>query len=156
MVFNELMSDNSKIFIINGPNLNLLGKREPEHYGNKTLNDIKENCMKYVAKKNIELIFEQSNDESVIIEMIQDASDSDGIIINAGAYTHTSIAIHDALKSSNSPAIEVHLSNIHKREEFRHKSYISGVVDGIIIGLGDQGYILAIDAVTKIMNERVS
>ena len=156
MVFNEFMSDNSKIFIINGPNLNLLGKREPEHYGNKTLNDIKENCMKYVAKKNIELIFEQSNDESVIIEMIQDASDSDGIIINAGAYTHTSIAIHDALKSSNSPAIEVHLSNIHKREEFRHKSYISGVVDGIIIGLGDQGYILAIDAVTKIMNERVS
>ena len=156
MVFNGLMSDNSKIFIINGPNLNLLGKREPEHYGNKTLNDIKENCMKYVAKKNIELIFEQSNDESVIIEMIQDASDSDGIIINAGAYTHTSIAIHDALKSSNSPAIEVHLSNIHKREEFRHKSYISGVVDGIIIGLGDQGYILAIDAVTKIMNERVS
>jgi len=156
MVFNVLMSDNSKIFIINGPNLNLLGKREPEHYGNKTLNDIKENCMKYVAKKNIELIFEQSNDESVIIEMIQDASDSDGIIINAGAYTHTSIAIHDALKSSNSPAIEVHLSNIHKREEFRHKSYISGVVDGIIIGLGDQGYILAIDAVTKIMNERVS
>ncbi|MEC7269923.1 MAG: type II 3-dehydroquinate dehydratase [Pseudomonadota bacterium] len=150
------MSDNSKIFIINGPNLNLLGKREPEHYGNKTLNDIKENCMKYVAKKNIELIFEQSNDESVIIEMIQAASDSDGIIINAGAYTHTSIAIHDALKSSNSPAIEVHLSNIHKREEFRHKSYISGVVDGIIIGLGDQGYILAIDAVTKIMNERVS
>ena len=150
------MSDNSKIFIINGPNLNLLGKREPEHYGNKTLNDIKENCMKYVAKKNIELIFEQSNDESVIIEMIQDASDSDGIIINAGAYTHTSIAIHDALKSSNSPAIEVHLSNIHKREEFRHKSYISGVVDGIIIGLGDQGYILAIDAVTKIMNKRVS
>ena len=156
MVFNDLMSDNSKIFIINGPNLNLLGKREPEHYGNKTLNDIKDNCIKYVAKKNIELIFEQSNDESIIIEMIQAASDSDGIIINAGAYTHTSIAIHDALKSSNSPAIEVHLSNIHKREEFRHKSYISGVVDGIIIGLGDQGYLLAIDAVTKIMNERVS
>jgi 3-dehydroquinate dehydratase-2 len=156
MVFNEAMSHNSKIVIINGPNLNLLGKREPEHYGNKTLNDIKEDCIKYVAKKNIELIFEQSNDESIIIEMIQAASDSDGIIINAGAYTHTSIAIHDALKSSNSPAIEVHLSNIHKREEFRHKSYISGVVDGIIIGLGDQGYILAIDALTKIMNERVS
>ena len=150
------MSQNSKIIIINGPNLNLLGKREPEYYGNKTLNDIKENCMRYVTQKNIELIFEQSNDESVIIEMIQAASDSDGIIINAGAYTHTSIAIHDALKSSNSPAIEVHLSNIHKREEFRHKSYISGVVDGIIIGLGDQGYILAIDAVTRIMNERSS
>ena len=101
-------------------------------------------------------MFEQSNDESTIIEMIQAASENDGIIINAGAYTHTSIAIHDALKSSKSPAIEVHLSNIHKREEFRHKSYISGVVDGIIIGLGDQGYTLAIDAVTKIMNERNS
>ena len=150
------MADYSKIIIINGPNLNLLGEREPEHYGNTTLNDIKESCLEYIAKKDIKLIFEQSNDESAIIEMIQAASDSDGIIINAGAYTHTSIAIHDALKSSNSPAIEVHLSNIHKREEFRHKSYISGVVDGIIIGLGDQGYILAIDAVTKIMNERVS
>mgnify|MGYP001254218145 FL=1 len=150
------MSDSSKIIIINGPNLNLLGSREPEHYGNKTLHDIKENCIKYAARKNIKLIFEQSNDESTIIEMIHAASNTDGIIINAGAYTHTSIAIHDALKSSNSPAVEVHLSNIHKREEFRHKSYISGVVDGIIIGLGDQGYILAIDAVTKIMNERVS
>ena len=150
------MSDSSKIIIINGPNLNLLGSRETEHYGNKTLHDIKENCIKYAARKNIKLIFEQSNDESTIIEMIHAASNTDGIIINAGAYTHTSIAIHDALKSSNSPAVEVHLSNIHKREEFRHKSYISGVVDGIIIGLGDQGYILAIDAVTKIMNERVS
>ena len=150
------MYSNPKIIIINGPNLNLLGKREPEYYGNRTLNDIKESCIEYTAKKNIELMFEQSNDESTIIEMIQAASENDGIIINAGAYTHTSIAIHDALKSSKSPAIEVHLSNIHKREEFRHKSYISGVVDGIIIGLGDQGYTLAIDAVTKIMNERNS
>ena len=150
------MYSNPKIIIINGPNLNLLGKREPEYYGNKTLNDIKESCIEYAAKKNIELMFEQSNDESTIIEMIQAASENDGIIINAGAYTHTSIAIHDALKSSKSPAIEVHLSNIHKREEFRHKSYISGVVDGIIIGLGDQGYTLAIDAVTKIMDERNS
>ena len=146
------MSDNSKIFIINGPNLNLLGKREPEHYGNKTLNDIKENCINYVAKKNIELIFEQSNDESVIIEMIQAASDSDGIIINAGAYTHTSIAIHDALKSSNSPAIEVHLSNIHKREEFRHKSLISNVVDGIICGLGSNSYKLALKGIINIID----
>ncbi len=145
-----------KIFIINGPNLNLLGTREPEFYGNKTLNEIKDNCIEYTSKKNIELIFKQSNDESSIIEMIQDVAEEEGIIINAGAYTHTSIAIHDALKSSKSPAIEVHLSNIHKREEFRHKSYISGVVDGIIIGLGDQGYILAIDAVMKIMKERVS
>ena len=147
------MSDNSKIFIINGPNLNLLGKREPEHYGNKTLNDIKENCINYVAKKNIELIFEQSNDESVIIEMIQAASDSDGIIINAGAYTHTSIAIHDALKSSNSPAIEVHLSNIHKREEFRQKSLISDIVTGGIFGLGTNGYILAIISMHKLLKK---
>ena len=150
------MTDYSKIIIINGPNLNLLGEREPEHYGNTTLNDIKENCLEHIAKKNIKLIFKQSNDESTIIEMIQSASEDDGIIINAGAYTHTSIAIHDALKSSKSPAIEVHLSNIHKREEFRHKSYLSSVVDGIIIGLGDHGYILAIDAVIKIMKERAS
>ena len=150
------MADYSKIIIINGPNLNLLGEREPEHYGNTTLNDIKENCLEHIGKKNIKLIFEQSNDESTIIEMIQSASEDDGIIINAGAYTHTSIAIHDSLKSSKSPAIEVHLSNIHKREEFRHKSYLSSVVDGIIIGLGDHGYILAIDAVIKIMKERAS
>ena len=148
------MSDNSKIFIINGPNLNLLGKREPEHYGNKTLNDIKENCINYVAKKNIELIFEQSNDESVIIEMIQAASDSDGIIINAGAYTHTSIAIHDALKSSNSPAIEVHLSNIHKREEFRHKSLISKVAKGVICGFGAESYIMALKAMKKFLEKK--
>ena len=147
------MSHNSKIFIINGPNLNLLGKREPEHYGNKTLNDIKENCINYVAKKNIELIFEQSNDESVIIEMIQAASDSDGIIINAGAYTHTSIAIHDALKSSNSPAIEVHLSNIHKREEFRHKSLISKVAKGVICGFGAEGYIMSINAMKNFLQK---
>ena len=147
------MSDNSKIFIINGPNLNLLGKREPEHYGNKTLNDIKENCINYVAKKNIELIFEQSNDESVIIEMIQAASDSDGIIINAGAYTHTSIAIHDALKSSNSPAIEVHLSNIHKREEFRHKSLISKVARSVICGFGTDGYTMSLDAMKKFLEK---
>ena len=150
------MADYSKIIIINGPNLNLLGEREPEHYGNTTLNDIKESCLEYIAKKNIKLIFEQSNDESTIIEMIQSTSEDDGIIINAGAYTHTSIAIHDALKSSKSAAIEVHLSNIHKREEFRHKSYLSSVVNGIIIGLGDHGYILAIDAVIKIMKERAS
>ena len=98
--------------------------------------------------------FHQSNDESDIINWIQSAADKHGLIINAGAYTHTSIAIHDALKSSNSPAIEVHISNIHKREEFRHKSYLSSVVDGIIVGFGDYGYELAIHALIKIIKSR--
>ena len=99
-------------------------------------------------------IRDRSNDESDIINWIQSAADKHGLIINAGAYTHTSIAIHDALKSSNSPAIEVHISNIHKREEFRHKSYLSPVVDGIIVGFGDYGYELAIHALIKIIKSR--
>lgn len=148
------MKKHCKIIIINGPNLNLLGTREPNIYGSKTLNDIEENCIGVSDSLGVDLEFHQSNDEGVIINLIQSASDKDGIIINAGAYTHTSIAIHDALKSSNSPAIEVHISNIHKREEFRHKSYLSSVVDGIIVGLGDYGYELAIHALIKIIKSR--
>ena len=148
------MRKDEKIIIINGPNLNLLGTREPEFYGSKTLNDIKENCIGVSESLGVDIEFHQPNDESVIINWIQSASDKHGIIINAGAYTHTSIAIHDALKSSNSPAIEVHISNIHKREEFRHKSYLSSVVDGIIVGLGDYGYELAIHALIKIIKSR--
>ena len=109
------MADYSKIIIINGPNLNLLGEREPEHYGNTTLNGIKENCLEHIAKKNIKLIFEQSNDESAIIEMIQSVSEDDGIIINAGAYTHTSIAIHDALKSSKSLSSATAIASVEPR-----------------------------------------
>jgi 3-dehydroquinate dehydratase-2 len=148
------MEFNNKIIIINGPNLNMLGKREPEFYGNKTLNDIRENCIHVGKSLGLHIDFEQSNDESDIINWIQSASDADGLIINAGSYTHTSIAIHDALKSSTSPAIEVHISNIHKREEFRHKSYLSSVVDGIIVGLGDYGYELAIHALYRIIKSR--
>ena len=133
------MNKDDKIIIINGPNLNLLGTREPEVYGIKTLDGIKADCNVIAESQGVNLEFHQSNDESDIINWIQSAADKHGLIINAGAYTHTSIAIHDALKSSNSPAIEVHISNIHKREEFRHKSYLSSVVDGIIVGFGDYG-----------------
>jgi 3-dehydroquinate dehydratase-2 len=148
------MNKDNKIIIINGPNLNLLGTREPEFYGIKTLEDIKEDCTVIAESLGINIEFYQSNDESDIINWIQSAADKHGLIINAGAYTHTSIAIHDALKSSNSPAIEVHISNIHKREEFRHKSYLSPVVDGIIVGFGDYGYELAIHALIKIIKSR--
>jgi len=145
------MSQNNKIVIINGPNLNLLGTREPEHYGNKTLEDIRLACISVADEYSIDIDFYQSNDESEIINLIQSAAGKNGIIINAGAYTHTSIAIHDALKTSKSPSIEVHLSNIYKREEFRHKSYLSNVVNGIIIGLSDHGYELAVHAMAKLM-----
>ena len=148
------MNKDDKIIIINGPNLNLLGTREPEFYGIKTLDDIKDDCTVIADSLGINIEFHQSNDESDIINWIQSAADKHGLIINAGAYTHTSIAIHDALKSSNSPAIEVHISNIHKREEFRHKSYLSPVVDGIIVGFGDYGYELAIHALIKIIKSR--
>ena len=148
------MNKDDKIIIINGPNLNLLGTREPEVYGIKTLDDIKADCAVIAESLGVNLEFHQSNDESDIINWIQSAADKHGLIINAGAYTHTSIAIHDALKSSNSPAIEVHISNIHKREEFRHKSYLSPVVDGIIVGFGDYGYELAIHALIKIIKSR--
>ena len=148
------MNKDDKIIIINGPNLNLLGTREPEVYGIKTLDDIKADCTVIAEALGVNLEFHQSNDESDIINWIQSAAEKHGLIINAGAYTHTSIAIHDALKSSNSPAIEVHISNIHKREEFRHKSYLSSVVDGIIVGFGDYGYELAIHALIKIIKSR--
>ena len=145
------MGQKNKIVIINGPNLNLLGKREPEHYGDKTLDEIRVACNNVASEYSIDIDFFQSNDESEIIDLIQSTAESHGIIINAGAYTHTSIAIHDALKTSKSPSIEVHLSNIHKREEFRHKSFLSNVVNGIIIGLSDHGYELAVHAMAKLM-----
>jgi 3-dehydroquinate dehydratase-2 len=145
------MGQNTKIVIINGPNLNLLGKREPEHYGDKTLDEIRVACDNVAREYSIGIDFFQSNDESEIIDLIQSTAENHGIIINAGAYTHTSIAIHDALKTSKSPSIEVHLSNIHKREEFRHKSFLSNVVNGIIIGLSDHGYELAVHAMAKLL-----
>lgn len=137
-----------KILIINGPNLNLLGKREPDKYGIETLEEINRKLIKYAEECSIELETFQSNYEGEIVEKIQTAKDNgvDVIIINPAAYTHTSVAVRDALLAVNIPAIEVHLSNIYKREEFRRHSLISDVVAGQITGFGAKGYFLAIEA----------
>ena len=139
-----------KILIINGPNLNLLGEREESKYGKVTLEEVKKNCESHGKSIEVEIKFDQSNIEGEIVTMIQKArKDFDGLIINAAGFTHTSVAIHDALLIFKKPIIELHISNIYKREEFRHKSLISGVVTGIICGLGTNGYILAINAMQK-------
>lgn len=135
-----------RIIIINGPNLNLLGSREKEIYGDKTLKEIESECKSYFLKNKIKVEFIQSNSESKIIDTIHKAREYDGLIINAGAFTHTSIAIHDALKILKIPKIEVHISNIYSREEFRKKSFISPVVNGIIAGFGTNVYHIAIDS----------
>ena len=143
---------NNKIIIINGPNLNLLGEREQSQYGSITFEELKKNCLKKSKELNINLDFIQSNIEGEIVTIIQKASKIyHGIIINAAGFTHTSVAIRDALSIYKKPKIELHISNIYKREEFRHKSLISGVVDGGIFGLGDNGYILAIIAMQKLL-----
>ena len=137
------MSNN--IIIINGPNLNLLGEREQSQYGSITFDKLKENCLSKAKNLNINLEFSQSNIEGEIVTIIQEAKNKfDGIIINAAGFTHTSVAIRDALDVYKKPIIELHISNIYKREEFRQKSLISDIVTGGIFGLGDFGYILAI------------
>jgi 3-dehydroquinate dehydratase-2 len=134
-----------KILIINGPNLNLLSLRNKNIYGNDSLKDIENNCKKIAKENNLEIIFEQRNSEGDIVDLIQASIDRfDAIIINAAAYTHTSIAIRDALEMFNGKKIELHLSNIYKREDFRHKSLISDISDGIIAGFGSKGYELAL------------
>ncbi len=141
---------NNKIIIINGPNLNLLGEREQSQYGSTTFNQLKENCTKKGREIGVEIEFAQSNVEGELVNIIQDAREKyDGMIINAAAFTHTSVAIRDALDLFKKPIIELHISNIYKREEFRHKSLISGVVTGGIFGLGAEGYILAIISLQK-------
>ena len=141
---------NNKIIIINGPNLNLLGEREQSQYGTITFEKLKENCLKKSKELNLEIEFFQSNIEGEIVNIIQNSrKDFDGIIINAAAFTHTSVAIRDALNILKKPIIELHISNIYKREEFRHKSLISSVVTGGIFGLGAEGYILAIISLQK-------
>ncbi len=141
---------NNKIIIINGPNLNLLGEREQSQYGSTTLDQLKENCSKKGQEIGLDVEFAQSNVEGELVNIIQDARKKfDGMIINAAAFTHTSVAIRDALDLFKKPIIEIHLSNIYKREEFRHKSLISGVVTGGIFGLGAEGYILAIISLQK-------
>lgn len=142
----------SKIVIINGPNLNLLGKRQPEIYGNVTLEQIEQISKDEAKKVGIEVEFSQSNDESEIINAIQSAAGKyNAIIINAAAFTHTSVAILDALLACGLPVIEVHLSNIFKREEFRHKSFVSPAAVGVICGFGAESYRLAVQAVKKLI-----
>ena len=143
---------NNKIIIINGPNLNLLGEREQSQYGTITFDSLKEKCLKKASELKIDAEFFQSNIEGEIVNKIQDARKSfDGIIINAAAFTHTSVAIRDALNIFKKPIIELHISNIYKREEFRHKSLISDIVTGGIFGLGAEGYILAIISLEKML-----
>ncbi len=144
----------NKIIIINGPNLNLLGEREQSQYGSQTFKDLKEVCVKKSEELGLNLEFAQSNIEGELVNLIQDSRKNfDGIIINAAAFTHTSIAIRDALSVFKKPIIELHISNIYKREEFRHKSLISDVVTGGIFGLGVDGYILAIISMQKLLKK---
>ncbi len=142
----------NNIIIINGPNLNLLGEREQSQYGSITFDQLKKKCTEHSKKVGIDTIFFQSNIEGEIVNKIQDSRKSyDGIIINAAGYTHTSVSIRDALDVFKKPIIELHISNIYKREEFRQKSLISGIVTGIICGLGSNGYILAINAMHELL-----
>ncbi len=144
---------NNKILIINGPNLNLLGEREQSQYGSITFQKLKEECLQKTKELNLEAEFVQSNIEGEIVTLIQAArKEFDGIIINAAAFTHTSVAIRDALDIFKKPIIELHISNIYKREEFRQKSLISDIVTGGIFGLGTNGYILAIISIQNILN----
>lgn len=138
------------IHILNGPNLNLLGEREPEIYGSEFIDDIQKLTENFAKSKNTEIIFKQTNHEGELIEMIHDArKKSDGLIINPAGYTHTSVAIYDALLSLDIPIIEVHISNIYKREKFRHSSYVSMAANSVISGFGIDGYIFALESMLK-------
>jgi 3-dehydroquinate dehydratase-2 len=140
------------VFVINGPNLNMLGLREPDVYGHETLAGLEERCRTKAKGLGLDISFRQSNLEGEIVTWIQDArSTASGLILNAGAYTHTSVAIHDALRIAELPLIEVHLTNIYKREPFRHHSYVSAVANGVLCGFGGHGYELALDAIHKIL-----
>ena len=142
----------NNIILINGPNINLLGKREQSQYGSMSFDELKKNCVEHSKQIGVKIEFFQSNLEGEIVEKIQESIKSfDGIIINAAGYTHTSVSIRDALSIYKKPKIELHISNIYKREEFRQKSLISDVVTGIICGLGSDGYILAINAMQELL-----
>ena len=140
-----------RVYVLNGPNLNLLGKRQPHIYGHETLADVERDCTGLAAELGLELRFLQSNWEGQIIDWIHEArEDAAGIVINPGAFTHTSVAILDALEAFEGPVLEVHISNVHKRESFRHHSYISLRADGIIVGCGTQGYQLGLRRVAAL------
>ena len=142
----------NSIIVINGPNINLLGEREQSQYGSINYEELKNKCQKYAKDLGINVDFAQSNIEGEIVTMVQEARKKyNGLIINAAGFTHTSVAIRDALAIFKKPSIELHISNIYKREEFRHKSMISGVVTGVICGLGGNGYILAINAMHELL-----
>jgi 3-dehydroquinate dehydratase-2 len=139
-----------QIHILNGPNLNLLGQREPDVYGEQTLSDIERLAGERATARGFAIVFRQSNHEGQLIDWIQEAGDSAGIVLNAGAYTHTSVALHDAIRSIAAPVIEVHLSNLFAREPFRHHSTVSPVARGMICGFGGNSYCLAIDALADL------
>jgi len=147
------VSGERTILVLNGPNLNLLGVREPAVYGRETLGDIEEACGERCEAHGFELDFRQSNHEGELIGWVQEArGEAVGIIVNAGGLTHTSVALHDALRAADLPVVEVHLSNIYRREPFRHTSYVSPVATGVICGFGGQGYLFAIDALARLLD----
>src|SRR5579884_1540976 len=140
------------VYVLNGPNLNLLGTREPEIYGRQTLSDIEQAVSAHAGRSGLTVDFRQSNHEGVLIDWIQEArTKASAIIFNPGGYSHTSVALHDALRLVTYPVIEVHLSNPHRREPFRHHSYVSTAATGVICGLGATGYLLALDAVASLL-----
>ena len=147
------MAEAPSVLVLNGPNLNLLGTREPEVYGSTTLADIEADCASVGQQLGLRVDCRQSNSEGQLVDWIQEARTShDAIVINPGAYSHTSVAILDALQAVDLPVLEVHLSNIHKREPFRHKSYVSAVAVGVICGFGALGYRLALQAAAQVLN----
>jgi 3-dehydroquinate dehydratase-2 len=142
------------VYVLNGPNLNLLGRRQPHIYGHETLADVERDCRALAGELELDLRFHQSNREYEIIEWVHAArEDAGGIVINPAAFTHTSVAILDALNAFDGPVIEVHISNVHKREALRHHSYVSGRADGVIAGFGTQGYLLALRRVARLIGE---
>ena len=142
------------VFVLNGPNLNLLGRRQPHIYGHETLSDVERDCRALAAELRLGLRFHQSNREYEIIDWVHEAREAAvGIVINPAAFTHTSVAILDALNAFEGPVIEVHISNVHKREEFRHHSFVSRRADGVIAGCGTQGYLLALRRVARLIDE---
>ncbi|NPU15178.1 type II 3-dehydroquinate dehydratase [Bradyrhizobium sp. 83002] len=142
------------VYVLNGPNLNLLGKRQPHIYGHETLADVERDCRALAAELGLEIRFHQSNREYELIDWIHEARETaGGIVINPGAFTHTSVAILDALNAFDGTVIEVHISNVHKREEFRHHSFVSKRADGVMAGFGTQGYQLALRRVARLLDD---
>ena len=140
------------VYVLNGPNLNLLGMREPEIYGRATLADIEQAVTARAKTHGLQIVFRQSNHEGALVDWIQEArTKASAVIVNPGAYSHTSIAIYDAFKALDKPIVEVHLSNPHSRESFRHRDYVSQVAKGVIVGLGMNGYLFAVDAVAELV-----